>query len=232
MNRLAPSVFATHPVYLLFRQEGAGRIDIEHIFDAFAGQPPKASSIDAKLKGLRDRGFADPVKMIASSPAILGYAFENIDAKLKGLRDRGFADPVKMIVTLPAILGLAFENIDAKLKGLRDRGFADPVKMIASSPAILGYSMLRIHFVSEIVDAFAPGSVSLFGFLINKEPSALAAASVGARDEREFRKQWRVSRRWRVVENIVLLRNSKRGAIVKAYFDYRPFKAETVREAA
>ena len=144
MNMLPPSEFAGQPAYVRFRELGAGRIDIEKIFDAFSGHPPSLICIDAKLSGLRERGFADPVKMIASSPAILGYAFDNIDAKLSGLRERGFADPVKMITSLPAILGYAFDNIDAKLSGLRERGFADPVKMIASSPAILGYAFDNI----------------------------------------------------------------------------------------
>ena len=60
--------------------------------------------------------------MIASSPAILGLAFDNIDAKIAGLKERGFTDPQKMIASLPAILGLAFDNIDAKIAGLKERG--------------------------------------------------------------------------------------------------------------
>jgi hypothetical protein len=53
---------------------------------------------------LRELGFADPVKMITSSPAILGYAIDNIRGKIADLRELGFADPVKMITLRPAIL--------------------------------------------------------------------------------------------------------------------------------
>ncbi len=35
------------------------------------------------IDGLSQRGFSNPHKMIESSPAILGYAFENIDRRLK-----------------------------------------------------------------------------------------------------------------------------------------------------
>ena len=44
------------------------------------------SVLSSHLSGLRERGFANPNKMIESLPAILGYAFENIDAKLGLLR--------------------------------------------------------------------------------------------------------------------------------------------------
>ena len=46
-------------------------------------------NIDAKIAGLKERGFTDPQKMIASLPAILGLAFDNIDAKIAGLKERG-----------------------------------------------------------------------------------------------------------------------------------------------
>ena len=72
--------------------------------------------VDDHLNGLLQRGFTNPNKMVESSPAILGYAFENIDAKLQGLRERGFTNPNKMVESLPAILGLAFENIDRRLR--------------------------------------------------------------------------------------------------------------------
>ena len=72
--------------------------------------------VDSHLIGLSERGFTNPIKMVESLPAILGYAFENIDAKLAGLRERGFTNPNKMVESLPAILGLAFENIDRRLR--------------------------------------------------------------------------------------------------------------------
>ena len=98
-----------------------------------------------KIEGLSDRGFANPVKMIASQPTILCYSFDNIDAKIDGLRERGFANPVKMITLLPTLLSLSFDNIDAKIDGLRERGFANPVKMITSLPAILNLSFDNIN---------------------------------------------------------------------------------------
>ena len=72
--------------------------------------------VEAHLMGLRERGFGNPNKMVESSPAILGLAFENIDAKLAGLRERGFGNPNKMVESSPAILGLAFENIDRRIR--------------------------------------------------------------------------------------------------------------------
>ncbi|OGZ12500.1 MAG: hypothetical protein A3D67_01730 [Candidatus Lloydbacteria bacterium RIFCSPHIGHO2_02_FULL_51_22] len=102
------------------------------------------SSYDRKIRGLTERGFKDPRKMIASSPQILGLSLENIDEKIRGLTERGFKDPRKMIATFPQILGYSLENIDRKIRGLTERGFKDPQKMIASLPAILGYSLENI----------------------------------------------------------------------------------------
>ena len=83
-------------------------------------------NIDAKIAGLKERGFTDPQKMIASLPAILGLAkkksFDNIDAKIAGLKERGFTDPQKMIASSPAILGYGFDNIDAKIAGAQGTG--------------------------------------------------------------------------------------------------------------
>ena len=74
------------------------------------------SIYDEKIRGLTERGFKDPRKMIASFPQILGLSFENIDEKTRGLTERGFKDPRKMIASLPAILGYSLENIDRKMK--------------------------------------------------------------------------------------------------------------------
>lgn len=54
---------------------------IEALFD-ISGTLQPTETVDEKVAGLRERGFADPVKMITSSPAILGLAIDNIDAKL------------------------------------------------------------------------------------------------------------------------------------------------------
>jgi hypothetical protein len=53
-----------------------------------------------KTAVLRELGFAEPVKMITSRPAILGLPIHNIRGKIADLRELGFADPIKMI-TLP-----------------------------------------------------------------------------------------------------------------------------------
>ncbi len=50
-----------------------------------------------KIRGLTERGFKDPQKMVTSLPAILGYSFDNIDRKLKLCRrlrvnPKGFID--------------------------------------------------------------------------------------------------------------------------------------------
>ncbi|MBI5456322.1 hypothetical protein HY969_01145 [Candidatus Kaiserbacteria bacterium] len=122
-------------------QEGFSREWIDKVTQE---RPSLYENPRAKIKGLEERGFKDPHKLITSSPAILGYAFENIDAKIKGLEERGFKDPHKLITSLPAILGYAFENIDAKIKGLEERGFKDPHKLITSLPAILGLAFENI----------------------------------------------------------------------------------------
>ena len=74
--------------------------------------------------------------MIASSPAILGLAFDNIDAKIAGLKERGFTDPQKMIASSPAILGYGFDNIDAKI-ALINR-LAEHYKLEISAPELMG----------------------------------------------------------------------------------------------
>ena len=56
--------------------------------------------------------------MIASTPAILGYAIENIRNKIADLRELGFADPVKMITSSPTVLGVGINNIRSKIAEL------------------------------------------------------------------------------------------------------------------
>ena len=100
-----------------------------------------------KIEGLSDRGFANPVKMIASQPTILCYSFDNIDAKIDGLRERGFANPVKMITSLPAILNLSFDNINHKLRLARRLG-VDAQVFITHSFVFI--SMSARHYVPLI----------------------------------------------------------------------------------
>ena len=54
------------------------------------------------------------MKLVASLPAILGYAMGSIRGKITNLRELGFCDPVKMITSFPTILGLSIENIRSK----------------------------------------------------------------------------------------------------------------------
>jgi hypothetical protein len=63
------------------------------------------------LINFRELGFADPVKMFTSGPAILSYAVENIRNKITTLSELGFSDPVMMIDSLPAILGYAIGGV-------------------------------------------------------------------------------------------------------------------------
>ena len=84
---------------------GFSAVQADHVFELI--DLPSVEAISARLADLRELGFADPVKMITSLPAILGYAIENIRNKIADLRELGFADPVKMITSSPAILGYA-----------------------------------------------------------------------------------------------------------------------------
>ena len=83
-----------------------------------------ADWVQATLAGLRERGFADPVKLITSLPPVLGYGFENIDEKIKIL-DRCFTqyaiplDAQDTLTTLPTILGTKNDKIWTIAKILR-----------------------------------------------------------------------------------------------------------------
>jgi hypothetical protein len=88
---------------------GFDREAADKIFEAL--DLPEPAKIDQKIADLQGLGFADPVKMITSSPAILGLAIDNIRGKIADLQGLGFADPVKMITSLPAILGYARERV-------------------------------------------------------------------------------------------------------------------------
>jgi len=112
----------------------------DFVSDLEKGRPtlyPK-DNVQEKMKGLKERGFKDPVKMITKLPTVLNLGWENIDGKIEGLKERGFKDPVKMITSLPTVLGYGWENIDGKIEGLKERGFKDPVKIITSLPTVLG----------------------------------------------------------------------------------------------
>jgi hypothetical protein len=135
-------------------------------------RPALFVGVGDKIQGLKARGFDNPVKLITTLPAILGYGFENIDAKIEGLRERGFENPTKLITTLPAILRLAFDNIDRKIRLLYllhgDRSKA--VSEIEAFPPLLGYKWRRLLFA---VRTSHPGALRK---LITINPRLLAAA--------------------------------------------------------
>jgi hypothetical protein len=85
----------------------------------------------------RDLGFADPVKIIRSSPAILGLAINNIRGRVADLRELGFTDPVKMITSRPAILGYARERLflcGKIIKDLDDGGTDGMFRQLIGQP--------------------------------------------------------------------------------------------------
>ena len=100
--------------------------------------------VDEHINGLNERGFANPQKMLASSPPIFGLSFEYIDSKRNGLRERGFLNPEKMLESHPRLLGYSFEYIDTKRNGLRERGFENPEKVLEFYPTIFGLSFENI----------------------------------------------------------------------------------------
>ncbi|MDZ4253553.1 MAG: hypothetical protein U1A72_13380, partial [Sulfuritalea sp.] len=106
------------------------------------------ANIEGKISDLARLGFADPVKMITSLPAILGYAIANIEGKISDLARLGFADPVKMITSLPAILGCSAERL-ALAAGIVAR--FDAVK-----PYMLGAICRKRRAVIETVAVATP----------------------------------------------------------------------------
>jgi hypothetical protein len=64
-----------------------------------------------RIGRLRQFGFAEPVKMMTSRPAVPGLSIDNIRGKFAELGALGVAEPVKMITSRPAIIELASDNI-------------------------------------------------------------------------------------------------------------------------
>ena len=96
-----------------------------------------------KIDELKTLGFTNPIKLITSSPAILGYSIEdNIKPKITELKTLGFTNPIKVITSSPPILGYSIEdNIKPKITELKTLGFTNPIKLITSSPTILNLSI-------------------------------------------------------------------------------------------
>ncbi len=88
---------------------GFTQAQADHVYDAI--DLPPVEVIEQRISDLTALGFDNPVKMITSSPAILGYAIDNIRGKISDLTALGFDNPVKMITSSPAILGYAPERL-------------------------------------------------------------------------------------------------------------------------
>ena len=95
-----------------------------------------------KIDELKKLGFTNPIKLITSSPAILGYSIENnITPKIDELKKLGFTNPMKLITSLPAILGYSIEdNITPKVKIAKKIIWNDKVAidLLEKAPEIIG----------------------------------------------------------------------------------------------
>ncbi len=130
------------------------RVLPERVFSSHIKRQPSLWPIEAydeKIKGLSERGFANPVKLILVSPAVLGYSFLVIDAKISGLRDRGFKDPVTLITAMPAILGYSFKNIDRKIRFARRVKYPHFVELIEYCPLLIGVSIKRYIYTARVL---------------------------------------------------------------------------------
>jgi hypothetical protein len=90
----------------------------------------------AKVEGLRARGFDNPTKLITSSPAILGYGFENIDRKIRLLYllhgDRARA--ISELEAFPPLLGYKWRRLLFAVRASHAGGLR---KLITISPRLL-----------------------------------------------------------------------------------------------
>ncbi|MFA6090470.1 MAG: hypothetical protein WC774_01700 [Candidatus Gracilibacteria bacterium] len=114
--------------------------------------------VHEKITELYRLGFDNPIKLITSSPSILGYSItENIQPKLEELRKLGFENPIKLITTLPTILGYSItENIQPKMRIL-DKFVGDKEisrNLVYSAPELLGTkkdkSWIILHGLQEL----------------------------------------------------------------------------------
>jgi hypothetical protein len=135
-------------------------------------------NIRGRIADLHELGFADPVKMIAYFPSILGLSIDNIRGRVADLHELGFADPVRMMASSPTILGLAIDNIRRRVADLRELGFSDPVKMVMSRPAILGYARERVLLCGRIVMRLQERTDAMFGRLIKESRAVIDAVAI------------------------------------------------------
>ncbi len=77
-------------------------------------------NIDAKITGLKERGFKDPVKKITSSSVILGLSFDNIDRKIRFVRRIDYKQFPELIAYCPILLGLSIKRYFFVARTLRN----------------------------------------------------------------------------------------------------------------
>ena len=90
-------------------------------------RPPRSSpkcfmsldTICVRISDLRQLGFADPVKMITSFPAIARLARDNVRRKIADPRSRLLRPSEDDHFSLPPIFGLPIKNIRCRIDDLR-----------------------------------------------------------------------------------------------------------------
>ncbi|OFX05675.1 MAG: hypothetical protein A3E78_03260 [Alphaproteobacteria bacterium RIFCSPHIGHO2_12_FULL_63_12] len=90
------------------RRAGFDEVEADKVF--LAVDLPSIEKIEQKIGALKSLGFENPVKMITSLPAILGYAIDNIRGKLDyaghfGIDGRGIVE------RFPPLLGYNLDRI-------------------------------------------------------------------------------------------------------------------------
>jgi hypothetical protein len=133
-----------------------------------------------RIADLKALGFADPVKMITSLPAILGLAIDNIRGKIADLKALGFADPVKMITSLPAILGYAIDNIRGKIADLKALGFEGRAIAEGGFPQIFSYAPERLALAGGVVRRLEDGEDRHLVALIVKRREVIERVALAA----------------------------------------------------
>jgi hypothetical protein len=93
-------------------------------------------NIDAKIEGLRQRGFENPIKLVTTSPSIPGLSFENIDRKIRLLYllhgDRKKA--ISELEAFPPLLGHKWRGLLFAVRVSHPDGLR---KLITISPKLL-----------------------------------------------------------------------------------------------
>ena len=91
---------------------------------------------EKKIKGLRRRGFKDPVGIIKRSPHTIFRSLNTISRRIEEFREYGFKNPIELIESSPAILGHSSKKLSDILDWLHVRGFKDPFHMIMMAPSL------------------------------------------------------------------------------------------------